>query len=116
MLSEEVFSITKKMILASDGRQKELYMDVLNTDSIYNRFHKDLEVFVNSGKIYETMPIPCTEFEFSKFSINKYVNLGNTGKVVELLDAKFLYGQAKAEITFKEYDNSGFNTKTIKIY
>jgi hypothetical protein len=116
MLSEEVFSITKKMILASDGRQKEYYMNILNTDAIYNSFHTDLEVSKNSGKIYETMPIPCTEYEFSKFSINKFVNLGDTGKVVELLDAKFLYGQAKAEITFKDYDNSGFNTKTIKIY
>ena len=45
-----------------------------------------------------------------------YLMLRDTGKVVELLDAKFLYGQAKAEITFKDYDNSGFNTKTIKIY
>jgi hypothetical protein len=116
MISEEVFSITKKMILASDGRQKEDYMAQLDTLFIYGRWHTDLEVSKNSGKIYETMSIPCTEYEFSKFSINKFVNLGDTGKVVELLDAKFLYGQAKAEITFKDYDNSGFNTKTIKIY
>jgi hypothetical protein len=116
MISEEVYSITKKMILASDGRQKEDYMAQLDTLFIYGRWHTDLEVSKNSGKIYETMSIPCTEYEFSKFSINKFVNLGDTGKVVELLDAKFLYGQAKAEITFKDYDNSGFNTKTIKIY
>lgn len=116
MLSEEVYSITKKMVLANDGRQKVNYMDILQTDAIYNRFHKDLEVFINSGKIYETMPIPCTEYEFSKFSINKFVILGDTGEVVELLDAKFIYGQAKAEITFKRYDNSGFNTQTVKIY
>lgn len=116
MFSEEVYSITKKMVLANDGKQKANYMNFLNTDAIYNRFHRDLEVFINSGKIYETMPIPCTEFEFSKFSINKFVILGDTGKVVELLDATFIHGQAKAEITFKQYDNSGFNTQTVKIY
>lgn len=116
MISEEVFSITKKLILGSDYRQKENYMDVLDPFNLYVNWHLDMKLDVNSGAIYDTMPIPCTEYEFKQFSLNKFVNLANTGKVIELIDAKFIYGQARAEITFKMYDNSGFNTRTQKIY
>lgn len=118
MISEETFSITKKLWVTIDSngraRQDENYINFLGTDYIYDTYHKDQEVSVNSSIILEDMPLPCTEFQFSQFSQNKFVNLN--GQTVELLSAEFKYHNAQAVITYRELDGSGQNTNTSTIY
>lgn len=118
IISQDTFSITKKLYIPNPetGKQITNFIDFLSPSYIYDTFHKDLELNVNSGRIYENMPFPCTEYEFNKFNQNKFVILGDSGQVVELLSGEFVYNQAQAVATFKLHDNSGFNTKTVKIY
>jgi hypothetical protein len=116
-ISEETFSITKKLwctISSNVAKQDENFILYLGTDSIYNTYHRDQEVKVNSSRIFEEMPIPMTEYEFSQFSQNKFVNLNST--TVELLQARFEYDNAIAYLTYRDYDNSGFNTEIEVIY
>ena len=118
IISQDTFSITKKLYIPnpSTGKQASNFIDYLAPSQIYDTYHKDMELNVNSGRIYENMPFPCTEYEFNKFNENKFVILGDSGQVVELISGEFVYNQAQAIATFKQYDDSGFNTKTIKIY
>ena len=118
IISQDTFSITKKLFIPNPltGKQTPSFIDYMSPTAIYNTYHKDMELNVNSGRIYENMPFPCTEFEFNKFNQNKFVILGDSGQVVELISGEFVYNQAQGVVTFKQYDNSGFNTKTIKIY
>lgn len=113
IISEETFSITKKLWI-SNGRQPDNYKEFLGITYIYAQFHRDLELNVNSGVIYENMPIPMTEFQFMQISQNKFVNLN--GQLVELLTGVFKHEMAEADLTYKVYDNSGQNTQLQLIY
>lgn len=117
IISEEQFAITKKIYAVIENRiakQPSNFIDFIGADYIYKTFHTDMEIKNNSGIIIENMAFPCSEHTFSKFTQNKFVNLGTS--VVELLEASFKYNRAEAVITYKDYDNSGLNTQTIQIY
>jgi len=119
IISQETFGINKKLWLNFDqygyGRQPANFIDFIGTDAIYE-YHKDLEVSVNSGTMVTDMTFPCTEYTFNQFARNKYVNLGNTGRVVELFDATFNYRSCTATVTYKDFDGSGSGTVAVKIY
>jgi hypothetical protein len=115
MISEETFSVTKKLWINDDGRQPQDYIGYLNALFIYEWYHKDQEVSVNDGEIYDSMPIPCTQFEFQKFAQNKYVNLQGTTDVVQLLEANYNDDERKAIVSFKKFTGAS-NTKITTVF
>lgn len=117
VISEETFSLTKKMwceIVNGEGKQPANFKDFIGAKTIYDAYHAIDEIPVNSGRIFENMPLPLTEYEFAQIAQNKFVNLN--GQVVELLQSDFQYKNAIGNVTYKEYDGSGFNVKTLTVY
>lgn len=118
LISEEIFGFTKKIYAdinaENEARQPSNFKAFLSANVIYNKYHKDLEPTVNSGIIFENVPLPITEFQFSQFNQNKFVILN--GNVIELIDANFVYDSAQTELTYKKFDNSGEKTTIETIY
>lgn len=116
-ISEETFSITKKLwctISNNIAKQDSDFILSLASDTIYNLYHRDQEVKTNSSRIFEEMPIPMTEFQYMQLSQNKFVPLNS--QVVEQIQSRFEYDNAIAYLTYRDYDNSGFNTDVEVIY
>jgi hypothetical protein len=115
MISSETYSVTKKMWINPDGTQPANYVTFLDADVIYQLFHTDREVQVNDGIIIDSMPMPCTQFEFYKFAQNKYVTLQGTNEVVQLLEANYNEHERKAIVSYKKFTGA-INVQTNLVF
>lgn len=119
IISDQNYSVTKKLWLnvsGGVGKQPIDFIDYLSPSYIYDTYHKDYEVKTNSKMVVVGSPVPMTDYKYHLFAKNKYIVLEDTGEVVELLSADWKDRQSECIIDYQKFDNSGFNTETVKIY
>ena len=113
-ISSQFFSNTK-VLWTINGKQPANYKDLIGANAIYNKYHKVNEVKNKSYSIKENMTIPMDSAIFNELLSNNFVTL-ETGEVVKVLNVAYYPELTKAEITYRQRNDLGNNTKTVKIF
>tara|TARA_R110002126_G_scaffold93089_5_gene220760 strand:+ start:11253 stop:12983 length:1731 start_codon:yes stop_codon:yes gene_type:complete len=112
IIGQQYFAKTKIMF-QTGGRQPDNYRDIIGANTLYQKYHKINQVKENFKREY-TERIKFSTQQFEMLLENNYVTDQN-GNSLEILTFDWVNEGKEAEITYTEFSNEGFNTKTILI-